>query len=366
MNGQHAPQSFDRVLSSMCTEPHPAARTAAERFLATNPGDPATYGTIAELESRAVELLCTVVDHPRSGPDLGYLTSGGTEANLQAVRAARNLAAGGDVNVVAPESAHFSFRKAAAILDVELRTVPLDRDHRADIEAASAAVDENTALVVGVAGSTEYGRVDPIPDLCAIAHETGARMHVDAAWGGFVLPFHDVPWTFADAPIDTMTIDPHKLGRAVVPAGGLVVRDPATLDALAIETPYLETHAQATVTGTRSGAGVAGAVAAMEELWPDGYRETAQRCQRNAEWLAAAFADRGYTVVDPSLPIVAASIPTPIFEELRSAGWKIARTDRGELRIVCMPHVTRDTLRAFLSDLDRIAESDGSRTAGSR
>ncbi|EMA69667.1 L-tyrosine decarboxylase, partial [Halorubrum aidingense JCM 13560] len=282
---QPEPQSFDRVLSSMCTEPHPAARDAAERFLAANPGDPATYETIASLEARAVELLATLADHPSPTDAAGYVTSGGTEANVQAVRSARNRHDASDVNVVAPESAHFSFHKAAELLDVELRTVPLDGEYRARADAVAAAVDDATALVVGVAGSTEYGRVDPIPELTRIAHEAGALMHVDAAWGGFVLPFTERAWSFDDAPIDTLTIDPHKFGQAAVPAGGLLARDDAALDALAVDTPYLETRSQATLTGTRSGAGVAGAVAAMEALWPDGYRDAAARAASDAEWL---------------------------------------------------------------------------------
>jgi tyrosine decarboxylase/aspartate 1-decarboxylase len=354
------PQSFDRVLSSMCTEPHPDASAAAERFLATNPGDPATYESVAELEARAVAGLARLAGHPTPADAAGYVTSGGTEANIQAVRSARNRhreATGdgaGEVNVVAPESAHFSFTKAAALLDVELRTVPLDDGYRADTDAVAAAVDDATALVVGVAGSTEYGRVDPIPELAAIADEAGARLHVDAAWGGFVLPFTDRDWSFADAPVDTLTIDPHKFGQAPVPSGGLLAREDAALDALAVDTPYLETRSQATLTGTRSGAGVAGAVAAMDALWPDGYREAAERAADNADWLAEGLADRGYDVVEPELPLVAADVPEPTFAALRDAGWKVSRTGAGELRVVCMPHVTRSTLRAFLDDLDRI------------
>ena len=348
------PQSFDRVLSSMCTEPHPAAREAAERFLATNPGDPATYGAVADLERRAVEGLATLAAHPTPAEAAGYVTSGGTEANVQAVRSARNRHDGSDVNVVAPTSAHFSFTKAAEVLGVELRTVPLDDDHRADPDAVAAAVDGDTALVVGVAGSTEYGRVDPIPELAAIAEEVGARLHVDAAWGGFVLPFTDHAWSFADAAVDTLTIDPHKYGQAPVPAGGLLAREDAALDALAVDTPYLETRSQATLTGTRSGAGVAGAVAAMDALWPDGYREAAERAADNADWLAGELAARGYDVVEPELPLVAAAVPDATFSALRDAGWKVSRTATGELRVVCMPHVTRSALRAFLDDLDRI------------
>ncbi|MXR22343.1 aminotransferase class V-fold PLP-dependent enzyme, partial [Halobacterium bonnevillei] len=162
-----APQDFDRVLSSMCTEPHPAARNAAERFLADNPGDPATYPAVADLEAEAVAMLGDVVgfDDPH-----GYVGSGGTEANIQAVRAARNLA-DGDANVVAPESAHFSFQKAADVLDVELRLAPTDDDHRADVDAVTDLVDDDTAVVVGVAGTTEYGRVDPIPALADVASD---------------------------------------------------------------------------------------------------------------------------------------------------------------------------------------------------
>ncbi|MFW5917068.1 MAG: tyrosine decarboxylase MfnA [Halorubrum sp.] len=351
---QPEPQSFDRVLSSMCTEPHPTAREAAERFLATNPGDPATYETVASLEERAVELLATLADHPAPTDAAGYVTSGGTEANVQAVRSARNRHDASDVNVVVPESGHFSFHKAAELLDVELRTVPVDGDYRTRTDAVAAAVDDATALVVGVAGSTEYGRVDPIPELARIARDAGARMHVDAAWGGFVLPFTGHEWSFGDAAVDTLTIDPHKFGRAAVPAGGLLARDEAAMDALAVDTPYLETRSQATLTGTRSGAGVAGAVAAMEALWPDGYRDAVDRAEGNADWLAAALAERGYDVVEPELPLVAASLPEAEFDALREAGWKISRTGDGELRVVCMPHVTRETLRAFVADLDRI------------
>jgi tyrosine decarboxylase/aspartate 1-decarboxylase len=346
------PQSFDAVLSSMCTEPHPAAREAAERFLAANPGDPATYGTVADLEARAVDLLGRVASLPDPH---GYVTSGGTEANLQAVRAARDLAASDDPVVVAPESAHFSLQKAAAVLDVEVRFVPTGDDGRADPAATRAATDGDTALVVAVAGSTEYGRVDPVPALAEVARDAGARLHVDAAWGGFALPFTGHDWDFGDAAVDTMTIDPHKLGRAPVPAGGLLARDAATMDALAVDTPYLETRSQASLTGTRSGAGVAGAVAAMEALWPDGYREATDRALADAAWLADALAARGYDVVEPELPLVAVDLPEPLFEALRDAGWRIARTRRDETRVVVMPHVTRETLRAFVGDCDRMA-----------
>ena len=347
--GQWAqPQDFDRVLTSMCTEPHPAAREAAERFLATNPGDPGTYQTVARLEERAVSLLGTVAG--LANPT-GYVTSGGTEANIQAIRIARNRADTDDPNVVAPKSAHFSFRKAAELLDVELRTAPVV-DHRASVDAMAELVDDDTVALVGVAGSTEYGVVDPIPEIAALASDVGALCHVDAAWGGFYLPFTDFGWHFGHADIDTLTIDPHKVGQAAVPAGGLLAREEALFDSLTIDTPYLETTSQITLTGTRSGAGVASAVAAMEALWPAGYREQYHVSMENAEWLADALRERGHDVFGPVLPLVTADLSVPMTDELRERGWRVSKTGSGEMRIVCMPHVTRSMLRSFVADLD--------------
>ncbi len=344
------PQEFDRVLSSMCTRPHPDAQAAAVDFLSTNPGDPATYQAVADLETQAVDLLGEITG--LSDPD-GYIASGGTEANIQAVHAARNLAETDEPNLVAPESGHFSLTKAAEMLGVELRTIPVDDNYRADLDAVEAAVDDDTVVVVGVAGTTEYGRVDPIAAMTEIAHDTGARMHVDASWGGFILPFTDYEWSFEDILIDSMAIDPHKFGQAPVPAGGFLARDRETVDALAVETPYLETTSQATLTGTRSGAGVAGALAAMEALWPVGYRQTYHEQMDNADYLASELTARGIETVEPTLPLVAAELAPATFEVLRDEGWRISRTASGELRIVCMPHVTREGLEAFLSDLDR-------------
>jgi len=349
MRGQ--PQDFDRVLSSMCTEPHPVAREAAERFLATNPGDPATYQTVAELERETVAMLEEVTGLEDGD---GYVASGGTEANIQAVRLARNRSVTGSPNVVVPESAHFSFKKAADVLGVELRVTPLADDLTADVGAVERFCDEDTVLVVGVAGSTEYGRVDPVPELAEVATAHGALMHVDAAWGGFVLPFTDHDWHFGHAAVDTMTVDPHKMGQAAVPAGGLLARDAELFDALAVDTPYLESTSQATLTGTRSGAGVASAHAALTELWPEGYRETYERVQRDAEWLADALTARGLSVVEPELPLVAADIPDGDFQALRERGWRVSRTSDDELRVVCMPHVTRDQLASFVADVEAV------------
>lgn len=89
----------------MCTESHPAARRAAERYLATNPGDPASYPAVADLERDAIEYLGEIAE---PGDPEGYVASGGTEANVQAVRAARNLAQSGRDEFLAALERHRS------------------------------------------------------------------------------------------------------------------------------------------------------------------------------------------------------------------------------------------------------------------
>ena len=112
---------------------------------------------------------------------------------------ARGLAGVRDPNVVVPESAHFSFEKACDLLSIEIRSVPLDKDSRMDAGAAEEQVDRNTACLVGVAGTTEYGMVDPIRALSDIAVDRGLFLHVDAAFGGLVIPFlgNAIPFDFS-------------------------------------------------------------------------------------------------------------------------------------------------------------------------
>ena len=345
------PQSFETVISSMCTKPHPAAVAAAERFLASNPGDPATYQAVAEREEAAIALLAGIT---RAPTPTGYITSGGTEANIQAMRAARDRDPDAGSTIVIGTHAHFSFQKAAAVLGMECVVVPTGADHRADPDAVAAQVDAETAAVVAVAGSTTFGRIDPIQALVDIAHDADAICHLDAAWGGFYLPFTGVEWDFATTGIDSMTIDPHKAGQSVIPSGGLLFADPAAAVSLRVETPYLASADQYSLTGTRSGAGVAGAAAAMEALWPEGYAQEYDRAMGLAHRVAAACRERGFETPAIELPLVATKLPDAVIEALRSAGWRIAATPDGYARIVLMPHVTETMITRLFATIDAV------------
>ena len=136
----------------------------------TNLGDPGLFKGTSAVEELLVSRLGTLYHAPGAA---GYATSGGTESNIQALRIARGHGTGPRQNVVLPESVHFSFKKACDILCLEMRTVPLDSEYRMDADLARKAIDEHTCGIVGVAGTTEYGMVDPIEDLGEIARDHG-------------------------------------------------------------------------------------------------------------------------------------------------------------------------------------------------
>jgi len=96
---------YSRILSSMCTDPHPVAVKAHIMFIRSNLGDPGLFPGTAELERKLISELGELFGKKDV---YGYVGSGGTEGNIQAIRAAKNTSKKAE-NIVVPESAHFSF-----------------------------------------------------------------------------------------------------------------------------------------------------------------------------------------------------------------------------------------------------------------
>ncbi|HVP25207.1 MAG TPA: tyrosine decarboxylase MfnA [Methanomicrobiales archaeon] len=333
---------YGRILSSMCTRPHPVALEAEALFAGTNLGDPGLFPGTAAVERLLVRRLGDLLHHPGA---FGYATSGGTESNIQVLRMARGLAKVKNPNVVVPESAHFSFEKACDILSIGIRTVPLDDNLRMDPEQAEEQIDRNTACLVGIAGTTEYGMVDPIRTLSEIAEDRGIFLHVDAAFGGLVIPFLEdpMPFDFSLPGVSSISVDPHKMGMSPIPAGALLVREEEMLAPLAVATPYLTVKNVYTLTGTRPGGPVAGAFAVLEYLGREGMRATVRGCMANTERLIAGLETLGIArAVTPDVNVATFAC------ERTPPGWQVSRTRRGHLRIVCMPHVSRDQVEAFI------------------
>jgi tyrosine decarboxylase/aspartate 1-decarboxylase len=351
--------SYDRFFSTMCTLPHPIAVRAHDMFLETNLGDPGLFPGAAELEERVVQMLGELLGCPTAS---GYISTGGTESNIQAIRAARNEAGKKDGNIVVPASAHFSFDKIGDLLSLEVRKADLDQELKVDLSSVESLLDDRTVALVGIAGTTEFGQVDPIVGLAELAVERGVHLHVDAAFGGFVLPFleKDWRWDFRIMGVSSITIDPHKMGLSTIPAGGLLFRGQECLSALETETHYLTKARQASLTGTRSGAAAAATYAVMMHLGREGFKEMVDYCMDLTRHLVSGARQIGIEpVIEPIMNVVALKVPrtAEVREELMKRDWHVSMTREPNraLRLILMSHMTHANIDLFLADLEDVS-----------
>lgn len=173
------------------------------------------------------------------------VTTGGTEANQLAVLLAREATPRGPVRLITGENAHHSLTRAAWLLGLpEPVTVPAPAG-TLDPTALDAALTAlggppGTRLVAATAGTTDAGLIDPLDEIADICATHGARLHVDAAYGGGLL-FSDTRREQLHGlhRADTVTLDLHKLGWQPAAAGLIAVRDPNDLRTLDHRADYL-------------------------------------------------------------------------------------------------------------------------------
>jgi L-2,4-diaminobutyrate decarboxylase len=191
----------------------------------------------SELETLVTQALAHLV-YDTQGDAL--ITTGGTESNQLALLLAREIR--GSVQLVCGAGAHHSLHRATWLLGLpEPVVVPAPAGTLDPAALDSALTDlRGPLLVAATAGTTDAGLIDPLPDIADLCATHGARLHIDAAYGGGLL-FSDRHRTELDglARADTVTLDLHKLGWQPVAAGLLAVRDPADLTPLGHRADYL-------------------------------------------------------------------------------------------------------------------------------
>ena len=202
---------------------------------------------------------------------LGAFGSGGTVANLTALWAARNNAFPEDADfkgvrregmyralrhygfegaaVLTSHRGHYSLRKAADLLGIgsrQLILVNTDDANKMDPEqlrcSCLSLTDQGVRVmsIVGIAGTTETGSVDPLDELADVAREFDCHFHVDAAWGGptmFSRKYRSLLKGIEKA--DSVTIDAHKQLYVPLGAGLVVFRDPKTLNSIEHHAQYV-------------------------------------------------------------------------------------------------------------------------------
>ncbi|GAA4907585.1 aromatic-L-amino-acid decarboxylase [Nonomuraea thailandensis] len=194
----------------------------------------------AQIEATAIGWLRDLFGYPEQAR--GILTSGGSMANFSAVVTARTTLLGEsflDGTAYVTDQTHASCAKAALLAGLpreRVRVVPARDSLAMDPHALAAMIEDDRGaglrpfLVIGTAGTTNTGAVDPLPELAAVARDAGAWFHVDAAYGGpFQLTERGRARLRGIELADSITIDPHKAMFLPYGTGALLVRDGARL-----------------------------------------------------------------------------------------------------------------------------------------
>lgn len=186
----------------------------------------------------------------------GIFTSGGTQSNLQGLHLARDRALArtvdGDVRrlrILASADAHFSVQKAARLLglgDEAVVAVPVGPDRRMDVAALAGTLDDlatyglSPMAVVATAGTTDFGAIDSLPAIAALARTHRTWLHVDAAYGGGLLASRTLRHRLTGIEqADSVTVDYHKTWFQPVSASALLVRDGRHLGHVTWHADYL-------------------------------------------------------------------------------------------------------------------------------
>ncbi|WP_136667289.1 pyridoxal-dependent decarboxylase [Flavobacterium sp. H122] len=323
-----------------------------------------------EIEREVLKVLA--VDIFKAVPDSydGYIASGGTEANIQAMWMYRNLfineynARPDEIAIFASEDTHYSIPKGANLLLLNRYPVKVDTvsrkinlQHLEEIVAKAKANGKKYCIAVANMGTTMFGTVDNPEDYITVLEKHGLtyKLHIDAAYGGFVYPFSNKKNTinFENPKISSITIDAHKMLQAPYGTGVFVCRKGLIENVLTKEAEYVE-GMDLTLCGSRSGSNAVAVWMILFTYGPFGWFEKISVLQMRTNWLCEQLSrlNVGY-YREPYMNIVtieAKNVPKDLEEKYNLVPQKHDETNEW-YKIVIMDHVEVDDLSTFIVDL---------------
>src|SRR4051794_24807966 len=227
-------------------------------------------GTLS-MEREAVGMMASLLGKPDAS---GFITTGGTESNLASMRLARNNGGQAEPEIVAPVTMHFSFRLGAELMKIKLVEVDVDDEtYLPRMEDVEKAITPRTVGLVCSAPGGNFGTLDQVEAFADLAWRKGLYLHVDAAFGGFILPFmRDLgypipPFDLSVKGVSSIMTDGHKLGLLPIATGFFLARDSSLFESIPTERTLIHT-----TSSTKPGARAAGAWATFRNLGREGYR----------------------------------------------------------------------------------------------
>ena len=357
-------------------------------YMSENGLGPIAFPSLAQMESEVIAMALSILYGPEGAA--GAMTSGGTDSITMAIKAARDFARAekglaGPANIVLPQSAHPAFDKAAHLMDIEVRRIPIKTNgsFEADPAAMGEACDAATIMMVGSAPNFPHGIIDPIEALGQIAEAKDIWLHTDACVGGYFAPFARMngvpvpPFDFEVPAVHSISADLHKYGYAAKGASTVLFRAKELFEHMPFQTNDWSGAPMKTPTlaGTRPGGAISAAWAVMNVLGVDGYREKQGLVCDTRARAEVGFKKLGFEILgNPVLGLVAFRHPEldnyAIYSEMYRKGWFTSLTiEPPSLHLMLSPKHA-DVIDQYIADLETcvatVAAGDQGKTVEAR
>ena len=333
-------------------------------------GDSESYfsGT-HNIEKELIEICA--VDFLKANPNScdGYVASGGTEANIQAIWMYRNYfrhelnASLNEICILCSEDSHYSMNKGSNLLNIDIFQFGVDNETRLgtekSINKAIVEAKENGKkyfIVVLNMMTTMYGSVDELePVLTELNNQNCTfKIHIDGAYGGFYYPFTNPEneLNFSNPNINSVTLDAHKMCQA--PYGtGIFLAKKGLINYTGTSATYVKGN-DFTLIGSRSGANAIAVWMILAKHGPYRWIEKTFILQKRANWLCEELDELGISYYrHPFSNIVTMKTNEAISQLSQRFGLVPDNHDNPSwYKIVVMDHVTIEKLELFTTELE--------------
>lgn len=261
-----------------------------------------------ELEREVIALCAEEILHAEPRQYDGYIASGGTEANIQAIWIYRNYfvrekgAQLSEISILCSSESHYSMNKASDLLAIDIAEISVNPETMSVDEAGIEAVvtsgmkaGKKYFIVVANMMTTMFGSVDD-PDLYATvlrSKNVDFKLHVDGAYGGFYYPFSkkDFNLHFGNPNVSSVTLDAHKMAQAPYGTGIFIARKGLMSYAHTAQASYVEGE-DSTLIGSRSGANAVAVWMILHTYGRYGWVEKIFILQKRTDWFVAQLDER--------------------------------------------------------------------------
>ena len=352
-------------------------KKAHNLYFSENALNPMAFKSLKRFEHEVVQMAAGLLNG--DGNVVGTMTSGGTESCLLPVLCYRELARskkrrqrGFSPEMIAPETIHVAWDKAAKYFNIKMIKIPLKDDFTVDVDALKKKITGNTILIVASAPSYPHGVIDPIEDIGRVASEKNIPFHVDSCLGGFFLPFmekigYQVPkFDFRCEGVTSISADVHKYGFGAKGASILLYKSMEYLKHQFFIHPDWPggVFASPALLGTRPGGPIAAAWAAMNSLGMNGYCEMAKAVMETTRKLTAGInAINGLKILGKPVMSVFAYGSTDkrinifaVGDIMEDKGWHVDRLQRPEGLHAMVTPAHEAVADQYLSDLREAVE----------